>query len=189
MRRRFSGVNARALRGVIALLAVVALAAGAAGCREQRAERLYLEAGRKVERGDLQGAIDRYERILREYPDSRTAERAKSDLVLYRGLLEASRKFPLRRAGDLLVQTARAVERFHRESGRWPGSLEDLVPRYLSAAPVDPWGRPLDYRAKAGGGYVLGCRGADGATGGEGENADLVVEDGKWVKGSAEGGP
>ncbi len=189
MRRWFSGVNVRARRTVIALVAGAALASGSLGCREQSAERLYVEAGKKVEKGDLAAAIDRYERILRDYPDSRAAERAKSDLVLYRGLLDASRRFPLRRAGDVVVQTARAVERFHREKGRWPSTLDELVPAYLSSKPVDPWGRLLDYRAKVGGGYVLGCLGADGAAGGEGENADLLVEDGKWVKGSAEGSP
>ena len=186
MGRGYVGVNARARRAGAALVVVLVLVAIASGCGEQRAERLYAEAGRRVEKGDLAGAIERYQRIVSEFPESRAAERAKSDLVLYRGLLEASRRFPLRRAGDLVVQTARGIERFHREKGRWPSSLQDLVPQYLSSQPVDPWGRPLDYQAKAGGGYLLRCRGADGADGGEGESADVVVEDGRFVKGSAD---
>ncbi len=185
MRRRFFGVNARARRAAVALVALAMLA----GCREQGADRLYRDAGRFVERGDLPAAIERYERILRDYPGTRAADRAKSDVVLYRGLLEASRKYPLRRARDLVVQTARAVERFHRERGKWPSALGELVPAYLSSEPVDPWGRLLDYRPKAAGGYVLGCRGADGADGGSGDSADILVEDGKFVKGGSEGEP
>jgi hypothetical protein len=189
MSRGFSGVNARGRRASIALAAGLLLAAGGAGCNDQGAERLYAEAGKKVERGDLPAAIERYERLLSEYPDSPAAERARADLVLYRGLLEAARRFPLRRAGDLVVQTARGVERFHRDKGLWPSSLRELVPDYLSSEPIDPWGRPLDYRVKAGGGYLLGSRGADGVEGGDGESADLLVEDGRFVKGSAEGAP
>jgi hypothetical protein len=187
MKRWSSGVNVSARRA----LAVCALALTIvvfAGCREQRAERLYREAGREVERGDLRAAIERYDRILAEYPDTRAAARAKSDVVLYRGLLDASRRYPVRRAGDLLIEAARAVERFRAAGGRLPSSLRELIPGYLSSEPVDPWGRALDYRLTPGG-YVLLCRGADGVKGGEGENGDLVVENGKFVQGNPEGMP
>ena len=43
---------------------------------------------------------------------------------------------------DALVRTAiaaLAAERFRLEHGRWPESLEQLVPRYLSAVPRDPF--------------------------------------------------
>jgi hypothetical protein len=166
-------------------LAIVVLA----GCREQHAERLYREAGRKVERGDLAAAVTRYDRILAEYPDTLAAARAKSDVILYRGLLDASKRYPVRRAGDLLIQAARALERYRLAGGSLPSSLRDLVPTYLPSEPVDPWGRALEYRLKPGGGYVISCRGADGAEGGAGENRDLVVEDGRFVEGNPEGTP
>lgn len=50
---------------------------------------------------------------------------------------------------------------------------------YLPEMPVDPWGRPYlyQYPAELGGGeYDLYTLGADGVTGGEGQNADI----GNW---------
>ncbi|MBZ5639561.1 MAG: type II secretion system protein GspG [Acidobacteriia bacterium] len=188
MRRWTSAVNGRARRVAAACLIALVLPS-LVGCREQRADRLYREAARRVERGDLAGAVEKYDRLIAEFPGSRAAARAKSDVVLYRGLLEASRRFPVRRAGDLLVQVARALERFRAATGRSPSSLSEIVPAYLASTPVDPWGRPLEYRAKADGGYTLRCRGADGAEGGERENTDLEVEDGRFVKGNPEAIP
>jgi hypothetical protein len=40
--------------------------------------------------------------------------------------------------------TALAMERFHLAKGRWPDKLQELVPDYLSAVPIDPFdGAPL----------------------------------------------
>jgi hypothetical protein len=40
--------------------------------------------------------------------------------------------------------TALALERFHLAKGHWPGTLQELVPNYLSAVPMDPFdGAPL----------------------------------------------
>jgi hypothetical protein len=42
------------------------------------------------------------------------------------------------------IRAALAAERYRRERGKWPASLADLVPRYLSAVPLDPHtGKPL----------------------------------------------
>jgi hypothetical protein len=51
---------------------------------------------------------------------------------------------------------ALAIERFRRaNAGQPPRSLEDLVPAYLAAVPLDPFdGNPLKYKADAGG-YVI----------------------------------
>jgi general secretion pathway protein G len=185
MRRWSLGVNVSARRA-LAVSAVALMIVALAGCREQRAERLYREAGRSVERGDLGAAVERFERILAEFPGTRAAARAKSDVILYRGLFEASKRYPVRRAGDLLIQAARAVERFHQARESLPATLRDLVPAYLPSDPLDPWGKPLEYRRTPEDGYTLSCRGADGAEGGTGENADLVVRDGKFVEGSPE---
>lgn len=41
---------------------------------------------------------------------------------------------------------ALAAERFRGKSGRWPSSLQELVPDYLDRVPVDPFsGQPLNY--------------------------------------------
>jgi general secretion pathway protein G len=43
-----------------------------------------------------------------------------------------------------------------------------------SEVPVDPWGRPYQYRrGEAGRAFVIVSLGADGAEGGDGENADI----------------
>ena len=45
------------------------------------------------------------------------------------------------------ARTAIATELFRRERGRWPESLQELVPLYLDEIPTDPFdGKPLIYR-------------------------------------------
>jgi general secretion pathway protein G len=50
-----------------------------------------------------------------------------------------------------------------------------------NAVPVDPWGRPYNYKCCPGdrGDYDIWTYGADGAPGGEGENADVMSWDAK----------
>ena len=49
-----------------------------------------------------------------------------------------------------VTYTALAVERFHMANGKWPERLQDLVPQYLSAVPLDPFdGAPLRIARKA----------------------------------------
>lgn len=55
------------------------------------------------------------------------------------------------------------------ESPRWEG------PYLRKGVPLDPWGREYQYRSPGEhGSFDLFSLGADGATGGEGENADVV---------------
>jgi hypothetical protein len=50
------------------------------------------------------------------------------------------------------ASTALAVERYRLAHGRWPDSLEQLVPEYLTAVPTDPFlDMPLRYRRETGG--------------------------------------
>ena len=39
---------------------------------------------------------------------------------------------------DALAQLRTALAHFHDDNGRYPESLEELVPRYLTKVPVDP---------------------------------------------------
>ncbi|MFH1178081.1 MAG: type II secretion system protein GspG [Acidobacteriota bacterium] len=39
-----------------------------------------------------------------------------------------------------------AVEQYLRETGDLPSQIEDLIPKYLTAVPQDPWGRRYGYR-------------------------------------------
>ena len=185
-RRIMSRPDARVNGGGItrALIAVTcaSLALASVGCGgDRRADRLYREASELVERGDTAAAVPKLEEILRDYPDSEVAARARREVVLYRGLSDAVAAFPVRRAGDVVVQTARALERYRAAKRVPPDDLGALVPAYLPETPVDPWGAPLRY-ARTAKGYRLECLGSDGAPGGEADAADLVVENGAFVR-------
>ncbi|UCG34379.1 MAG: hypothetical protein JSU68_07015 [Phycisphaerales bacterium] len=53
-------------------------------------------------------------------------------------------------AGLRCAQAGLAAERFRLATGRWPESLEELVPEYLDAVPLDPFDeKPLRYRVEA----------------------------------------
>jgi hypothetical protein len=52
-------------------------------------------------------------------------------------------------AARSVVDAAIAIERYRREHGQPPQTLEDLVPKYLPAVAVDPFdGQPLRYLVK-----------------------------------------
>jgi hypothetical protein len=58
--------------------------------------------------------------------------------------------------------TALAVERFRLAEGRLPESLEELVPKYIEAVPIDPFdGKPLRYK-RLEKGYTIYSIGEDG---------------------------
>jgi general secretion pathway protein G len=65
------------------------------------------------------------------------------------------------RGGAELNRLAAAVQHYRSDRGAFPRSLSDLVPRYLDAVPLDPWGRPYAYRA-GGGKATLRFLGRDG---------------------------
>jgi hypothetical protein len=168
-------------RALIAIMLASAMLASYGCGADRRADRLYREASELVEKGDTAAAVPKLEEILRDYPDSEAASKARREVVLYRGLSEAVAAYPVRRARDLMVQAARALERFRAARGTPPDSLDALVPSYLAAAPTDPWGKPLEY-VRTAKGYRLACLGSDGAPGGEGDAGDLVVVDGSFAK-------
>ena len=61
------------------------------------------------------------------------------------------------RARHSLVLTMFGVRRYVLDHGRAPAKLEDLLPRYFVALPLDPWtGEPLHYNAKKGLIYSVG---------------------------------
>jgi hypothetical protein len=74
-------------------------------------------------------------------------------------------RFTLERAqtGDLLLMVALALRAYRLEHGRYPETLSELVPDYLSKVPADPLAPqgPLKYRRK-GSSYVLYSVGPDG---------------------------
>jgi type II secretion system (T2SS) protein G len=184
MRRRGIEVNTRddfAKLFFVAVFAIV-LVVGASSCggADRRAERLWRQAIEHVDKGDTQGAVDRLQKIIDEYPDARVAEKAREQIIVYKGLATAVQDYPVRRARELMVLIARASESFRHENGRAPATLDELVPAKMANVPKDPWGHPFLYASTARG-YRLTCQGADGAPGGAGDATDLIVVDGAFL--------
>jgi hypothetical protein len=184
MKRRSDEVNTRRARSRSFLTAMLVLTIIASltscGGRERRAERLWRQALERVEHGDTQQAVDLLQKIIDEYPDAAIAAKAREQIVVYRGLAHAVQSYPTRRAREMMVQIARAIEASRSEKGRAPATLDELVPAKLDVLPRDPWGRSFVYDA-SGRGYRLVCLGADGAPGGTGDAGDLLVVDGAFA--------
>ena len=86
--------------------------------------------------------------------------------ILGPGILEGLRNVLPREAETIthvrLTTTTIAVERFRLANGQLPENLNELVPQFLSAVPVDPFdGQPLSYHRLAKG-YVIYSVGSDG---------------------------
>jgi len=164
----------------IASAVLIALALVACGGTERRAERLWRHALDQVEKGDTEGAVETLQRLIRDYPDADIAAKARDQVVVYQGLAHAVKSYPMRRARESMIQIARAIEAFKAASGRPPASLDVLVPAPFAELPRDPWDRAFVYEPAARG-YRLRCHGADGASGGTGDAADLLVVNGEFV--------
>jgi hypothetical protein len=66
-------------------------------------------------------------------------------------------------AARRVVIAATALKRFQVKHGKWPDTLGELVPEFISAVPVDPYdGKPLRYQPNPDGNYLLYCVGEDG---------------------------
>jgi len=66
-------------------------------------------------------------------------------------------------AVDRLVVTAVALKRFQLRNRKWPETLDELVPKFTTSVPIDPYdGMPLRYHPSADGAYVLYSVGSDG---------------------------
>jgi general secretion pathway protein G len=96
------------------------------------------------------------------------------------------------KAARVQVENLRnALDMFQLDVGRYPTSEEGLqalrqrpnsAPRWAGPylrddLPNDPWGRPYVYRSpgEGGGNYDIGSYGADGRSGGDENNADIVI--------------
>ncbi len=93
----------------------------------------------------------------------------------------AAKRAVLLRLNALFTATHIALECYRETHGRLPARLDDLVPRYLDAVPVDPYdGEPLRYSAEKGIVYSVGedfkdsggSVGAGGAVGAVGDGRD-----------------
>ena len=182
IRLRAAEVNgARIVLRAALVVLLVALASSGLACRSARAKKLYAEAARHVEQGDFESAVRSYEELLQKYPDTHEAELAREEVQLYRGLVTAVDLYGARKVYDLMLRTSRALYRYEQRRRSFPAALDQLAPGFLDDAPIDPWGRKLHYSAKSRRGFVLGCYGSDGQSGGDGEARDWFIEDGRFV--------
>lgn len=182
IRPRHREVNA-ARTVILLVLGLAMLAATGCGGDEARAERMYEEAMTAVDEKRLEDAVSILEEIVRKYPATTAGERSRDDVVLYRGLAGAVSRYPVDEAKRIMVETARALERYRARKRRLPARLSDLVPDWLDETPIDPWGNTLEYgtnnRNRR---YTLTCLGADGLPGGSGPDGDIKVENGEFVR-------
>jgi len=97
---------------------------------------------------------------------SRVEEAKSKQFVVAAALVPALAKATSKEAGGLarlrLAQTAVALEQFRAaNTNHYPAALAELSPKFLPAAPTDPFdGQPLRYR-KAGEGFVIYSIGPD----------------------------
>jgi general secretion pathway protein G len=90
-------------------------------------------------------------------------------------------------AGVQIADIEKSLELFKLDVGRFPTAEEGLAslvtkpetaagwngPYIKGSLPNDPWGKPYQYAPAAGGNVDVLSLGADGAPGGDGENADV----------------
>jgi hypothetical protein len=82
-----------------------------------------------------------------------------------------------------LIRTQAALAAWHADhaptGGTYPGRLDELVPRYVDATPIDPFSeKPFIYERR-GDGYLLASVGANGAYDG-GSDLDGWIVKGEW---------
>jgi hypothetical protein len=68
----------------------------------------------------------------------------------------ATRKLAQSEVGARQAGVALAIERYRREAGRLPATLDELVPKHMAKVPLDPCGgQPFRYRLTEGGKFLL----------------------------------
>jgi len=178
----------KTLQNIALLWLCVALASVACASNEDKAQRITNKAVAAVEAQQLDEAIALYLDVVDRYPHTAAAVQARERITFLSGLSHSVASFPSRTARDLMVTTARAVQRYRYRKGHYPDNLDDLMPMMLAEAPIDPWGSPLQYE-RLKNGYRLSCLGGDSRLGGEGLATDFVVVNGNFVSDPFNEGP
>ncbi len=78
-----------------------------------------------------------------------------------------------------LTAISNGVDLFHVETGQWPDSLTQLVPKFVKEVHKDPWGSDYVY-VRNGDGYEIYSYGKDKAQGG---GDDITVHGGESAAG------
>ena len=106
--------------------------------------------------------------------------------MLLPGLANGSRRFAFAQASLNLSRGACALERYRLTNGKYPETLEALVPQFTSKVPRDPIaGQPLRYRSTEDGRFILYSVGwnekDDGGHVSFNRSGSVDLEKGDWV--------
>lgn len=106
--------------------------------------------------------------------------------MLLPALTRASHRFAFAQAALDFARCGCALERYRLATGKYPGELDALAPRFIAKVPVDPvGGQPLHYRTEPNGTFTLYSVGWNGTDEGgrvfskKGRAVDL--DKGDWV--------
>lgn len=149
-------------------------------CNESVSTRLLLDAqnGNPVRREITVGGTVVVEEILAWEWDAELSD------------TEFTYASPCRLALAQAKRLARSVDLYGTFTGFHPAALRDLVDRpreldrdifwpeggfWMGTLPKDPWGRPFELREEKGG-MKLVCLGADGRSGGKGDDEDVSIK-------------
>jgi hypothetical protein len=143
-----------------------------------------LEAVRRARREKMLGpAFDELERATAKVRQAHP----KAGLLLGYGIPDTTQRFLLRvRLMEIqrsLMVAAIALRRYQLRHGSYPAKLGGLVPEFASEVPRDPIdGRPLRYRLKSDGSFLLYSVGVDGVDDG-GDPAPAADAPKQWLRG------
>ncbi len=162
--------------------------------------QLYEDALQKNQAGRGDAARLMMEEIVRQFPDSEAATKARKDIYQIDALQKKELGQRQQEVRTIMKRVMDALSRYKTKKGEYPSSLMELVPEYLESTPLTPWGHPFPYRAFVGvpiedvtdrrgklsqkfntklDHYHLCCLGTDFEPGGLGMAADILVKDGE----------
>lgn len=183
------------------LPALLLLAFGCGNSEDPRLPtHLYEDAIQKNQAGQGDAARLMMDQIVKQFPDSEAATKARRDIYQIDALQKKDLAQRQQEVKTTVKRVIDALKRYNTKKGEYPGSLMDLVPEYLESAPLAPWGHPFAYRAFVGvpiedvtdrrgklsqrfntklDHYQFCCLGTDFEPGGYGMAADILVKDGE----------
>lgn len=161
---------------------------------------LYEDALQKNQAGHGDAARLMMEGIVKQFPDSEAATKARKDIYQIDALQKKELSQRQQEVRTVIKRVMDALSRYKTKKGEYPSNLLDLVPEYLESPPLTPWGNPFPYRAFVGvpiedvtdrrgnvsqrfntklDHYHFCCLGTDFEPGGFGMAADILVKDGE----------
>ena len=174
------------------------------GCRNSEDPRLpaqlYEDALQKNQAGQGDAARVMMEEIVKQFPASEAATKARKDIYQIDALQKKDLAQRQQEVKIIVKRVMDALTRYKAKKGEYPSNLLDLVPEYLESPPQTPWGHPFPYRAYVGvpiedvtdrrgklsqrfntklDHYHFCCLGTDFGPGGFGMAADILVKDGE----------